>query len=104
MRDDEARFEIVKSTGAEEASVELWDRALEPGGLAFEAVATDDGSVTVTGYRLPVPFATLQRFLLEASSYLDPPNTGASQRSASDVSKSASGYALRRSRHIGFSS
>ena len=70
MDDANGRFEIVRATGADEVSVELWDRSLAPDGLAFEAVAKDDGSVTVTGYQVPVPFATLDRFLQEARSYL----------------------------------
>ena len=70
VMNDKDRFEIIRGTGPDEVSVELWDRSLAPGGLAFEAVAKDDASVMVTGYRVPVPFAALDRFLQEARSYL----------------------------------
>ena len=72
MGSRDERFEIVKGTGAEEAFVELWDRALAPGGLAFEAAATDEGTISITGHRLPVDLATLERFLAEAKAYLAP--------------------------------
>ena len=83
MGGEGARFEIIRGTGPEEASVELWDRSLAPSGLAFEAVGKD-GAATITGYRVAVPFAELERFLHEARSYLAPEMKGEQQGNAGD--------------------
>ena len=70
MSSGSERYEIVKGTGPDNEFVELWDRSLAPGGLAFEAVADEDGAMTVTGYQVAVPFTVFEAFLEEARSYL----------------------------------
>jgi hypothetical protein len=63
MNSEGERYDIIKGTGPDNAFVELWDRSLAPGGLAFEAVAAEDGVVTV-------PFTVFEAFLRDARSYL----------------------------------
>jgi hypothetical protein len=72
MDDTDERFEVIRGTGPSEAFVELWDRSLAPGGLAFEAIGSDNGTVTVTGHQLPVPMDVFNHFLAVAKSYLAP--------------------------------
>jgi len=72
MDDEQARFEIIEATGPGDASVELWDKSLAPGGLAFEAICDVDGAMTLTGYNVAVPLAAFEGFLREAKDYLAP--------------------------------
>ena len=65
-----ARYEVVKGSGPDTSFIELWDRALAPGGLAFEAVLDADGGVTVFGHGVAVSIGELDAFLAEAKAYL----------------------------------
>ena len=62
------RYEIVKCDG-EESTVELWDRTLAPGGLAFEVVESPEGALTVLGHGLAVPLDVFSAFLAEAKAW-----------------------------------
>lgn len=67
------RYEIVKCSGPDETAVELWDRALEPGGLAFEVIETDGApGLTILGHGVTVPLDVFEAFLQEAKTYLRP--------------------------------
>jgi len=66
----DSRYEVVRGTGPDGAFVELWDRSLAPGGLAFEVIADGDGSVTVTGYQVSAPFEVVEKFIEESRTYL----------------------------------
>ena len=68
----DSRYEVIRGTGPNAAFVELCDRSLAPGGLAFEVVADEHGSVTVAGYQVRTPFEVVEKFLQEARSYLAP--------------------------------
>jgi hypothetical protein len=63
-------YELVKGDGPNGSFVELWDRSLAPGGLAFEAVQGHGGKITVIGHGLAVPLEAMANFISEATAYL----------------------------------
>jgi hypothetical protein len=66
-------YEIVKGCGEDSAFVELWDRTLEPEGLAFEMIRPDGADIVLIGHGLAVPDTVVRAFLEEARGYLSAP-------------------------------
>lgn len=69
---DDTRYEVVRVDGPDGGIVELWDRALAPGGLALEVLQRDDGPTVLTGHGISVPLEVAEAFLLAARGYLLP--------------------------------
>ena len=65
-------YEIIRGDGPSGSFVELWDRSLAPGGLAFEVVQSEDGVLTLTGHNVGIPIETAATFIEEALAYLRP--------------------------------
>lgn len=70
MIDVVSRYEIVFGESQTDGFAELWDRSLAPGGLAFEFLVSDaDGSVTVIGHGIPVPWSEFDAFIAKARAH-----------------------------------
>ena len=60
----------MKGSGEDSAFVKLWDRSLEPHGLASELIRRDGGDILLTGHGLAAPEAVVRAFLDEGRAYL----------------------------------
>ncbi len=67
---NDERYEVIRGDGPDTSFVELWDKSLAPGGLAFELIRSEHGETALTGHGVQVPFKVFEMFLREARAYL----------------------------------